>query len=61
MDVVALVDTGADYTLLPQMYAKVLGIDLKREGRGFATQGIGGSEQGTLVKRGQLATGPSSA
>lgn len=54
VEVVVLVDTGADYTLLPQIYAKALGIDLRHAGRVFATQDVGGSEQVSLVKRWQL-------
>jgi len=56
--VTALVDTGADYTLLPYTYAKALGIDIAREGHGFATQGIGGSEWVHLVRRWKLKLGP---
>jgi len=58
VDVLTLVDTGADYTLLPHTYAKALGIDLRHEGRAFATQGIGGSERVSLVRRWKLKVGP---
>ena len=57
VDVVALVDTGADYTLLPYTYANALGIDVMREGQGFATQGIGGSERVHLVRRWKFKLG----
>lgn len=39
-----LVDTGADYTLLPQRYAGLLGINIKSDCRPENTYGIGGGE-----------------
>lgn len=43
--VTMIVDTGADYTLLPRWFAPALGIDLKRDCQVFSTAGIGGSEK----------------
>lgn len=40
-----IVDTGADYTLLPKYFSERLGIDLKRDCKAFNTSGIGGSEK----------------
>lgn len=39
-----IVDTGADYTLLPRSYAKAIGVDLERDCRPFEILGIGGHE-----------------
>ena len=39
-----IVDSGADYTLLPRSYAKALGINLEHDCKPFETTGIGGSE-----------------
>lgn len=40
-----IVDTGADYTLLPRFMASELGVDLERDCRIFNTYGIGGTEK----------------
>lgn len=45
-----LVDTGADYTLLPKRYADLLNINLLKECRVDKTQGIGGEEKIYLCK-----------
>lgn len=39
-----IVDSGADYTLLPRYLAKDLKVDLEKECQIFSTQGIGGRE-----------------
>lgn len=39
-----VVDTGADYTLLPSRYATLLGIDLESDCYKEKTLGVGGSE-----------------
>lgn len=39
-----VVDSGADYTLLPKRYAQLLGIDLNLECQAETTLGVGGSE-----------------
>ena len=40
-----IVDTGADYTLLPKYVAHDLQIDLEKDGKVLLTQGIGGAEK----------------
>ena len=40
-----VVDTGADYTLLPKEYSHRFGIDLKKDCKIFKTFGIGGEEK----------------
>lgn len=40
-----IVDTGADYTLLPRFLAEDLKVDLEKECKVFLTQGIGGNER----------------
>lgn len=40
-----IVDSGADYTLLPRYLAKDLKVDLEKECQIFSTQGIGGTEK----------------
>ncbi len=44
-----VVDSGADYTLLPRVYAELLGVDLK-SCVPMTTSGIGGSETVHLYK-----------
>jgi len=55
--VAMLVDTGADYTLLPNISASHLGIRLHRDGQAFDTMGIGGSERVYLVRRWPMQLG----
>ena len=50
-----VVDTGADYTILPSTYAESLGIDLAKDCMPQTTHGIGGPEtvfiyKGLIVK-----------
>ena len=45
-----IVDTGADYTMLPKRYADLLKIDLNTECVPKTTLGIGGSETVYLYK-----------
>ena len=40
-----IVDTGADYTLLPRFMADKLGIDLENDCKVFTTYGVGGGER----------------
>lgn len=40
-----IVDSGADYTILPKYFAQRLGVDLKKDCRVFETSGIGGEEK----------------
>lgn len=39
-----VIDSGADYTLLPGKYAEILGIDLKKDCQKEETLGVGGVE-----------------
>lgn len=43
-----IVDTGADYTLLPKHYSEKLGIDIKKECKRISSHGIGGEEDSYL-------------
>ena len=45
-----LVDTGADYTLLPKYFSSRLGIDIKKHCTIFSTAGIGGAEKVYFLK-----------
>jgi aspartyl protease len=58
VDVVMLVDSGADYTLLPNLYAGLLGVRLERECRHLLTVGIGGSERVRLLPQLRMRLGP---
>ena len=40
-----VVDSGADFTLLPKRYAEILGIDLDKECKLDSSSGIGGEEK----------------
>lgn len=40
-----IVDSGADYTLLPRYMADQLGVDLETDCQKFSTYGIGGGEK----------------
>ena len=42
--VTMIVDTGADYTLLPRFLAPTLGIDLNKDCQKLKTNGVGGKE-----------------
>lgn len=54
-----VVDSGADYTLLPFFYAKRFMIDLKRHAVLFHTGGIGGSASVYLLrKKHRVRVGP---
>jgi len=52
-----IVDTGADYTLLPKHFAERLKIDLKKECQLFKTAGIGGEEKVYLKKNVKVKLG----
>jgi predicted aspartyl protease len=42
--VTMIIDTGADYTLLPRFLAPSLGIDLNKDCQKLKTSGVGGEE-----------------
>lgn len=46
-----IVDTGADYTLLPRFLANVLGINLIKDCQKLKTSGVGGQETVFFVKQ----------
>lgn len=46
-----IVDTGADYTILPSSDAIDLGVDLEKECQTFETRGVGGTETVYFLKR----------
>lgn len=48
--VTMLIDTGADYTLLPRFLAATLGITLSKDCRVITTQGVGGKNIVYLLK-----------
>lgn len=52
-----IVDTGADYTLLPYSASEDLEIDLEKEAQVFKTSGIGGSETVYLIKQLKIKIG----
>lgn len=49
--VTMLVDTGADYTLLPAIFALELGINLAKDCKKISTRGVGGRSTVYLFKR----------
>lgn len=52
-----IVDTGADYTLLPKGYAEKLGVNLKRDCKVYKTLGIGGQEKSYIYPHGRIRMG----
>jgi len=48
---VMIVDTGADFTILPQYKAKELGISLSRDCRTEKTAGVGGETKIYILKK----------
>lgn len=50
-DIWMIVDTGADYSLLPRFWADKLSIDLERDCKIFNTYGIGGGERVYFLPR----------
>ena len=46
-----IVDSGADYTLLPKKYAQLLSIDLMKDCYPQETSGVGGKERVYLCKK----------
>ena len=52
-----IVDTGADYTLLPAGYADKLSINLKKDCDFIKTLGVGGEGKGYLYRGGKIRIG----
>lgn len=48
--VTMIVDTGADYTLLPHFFASLLGITISKDCKTIQTQGVGGTSKVYMVK-----------
>jgi predicted aspartyl protease len=46
-----LVDTGADYTLLPKFLAPIIGVSLLNDCKSITTQGVGGNSKVYLLKK----------
>lgn len=57
LEYLLIVDTGADYTLLPLSAAEELGIDPRKDCQPFKTAGIGGEETVYLLKRAEMKIG----
>ncbi len=57
-DILMIVDTGADYTLLPKYFADQLGINLKKECKVFKTSGVGGTRKVFFLERVKVTLGP---
>jgi hypothetical protein len=56
-EITVIVDTGADYTLLPNYLADMFGIDLETEAQPFSTQGVGGKEIVYIVPKHKVLLG----
>ena len=52
-----VVDSGADYSLLPRYMSEYLGIDLKNECMPFSTLGVGGKEKVFLLQKARIKLG----
>jgi hypothetical protein len=50
-EVIGIIDTGADYTLLPKFYADDFGVNLKKDCLPKLTKGVGGDELVFLCSR----------
>ena len=46
-----IIDTGADYTLLPRYFARLLGVNISTDCRVIETQGVGGPGKVYLMKK----------
>lgn len=52
-----IVDTGADYTILPRFYVFDLGVNLNKDCRTYQTFGIGGNEKVYLLRNARVRLG----
>lgn len=52
-----VIDSGADYSLLPNYMSEYLGIDPKHDCRSFSTSGIGGEEKVYLFEKAKVRLG----
>lgn len=51
IEIIMLVDSGADYSLLPKFYAEDLGINLEKDCKPYSTFGVGGSETVYVLRK----------
>jgi len=58
LKITLIIDTGADYTILPLFYAEYLGINLKTDCKVHTTYGIGGHEKVFLLRDALIRLGP---
>ncbi len=54
VEIIMIVDTGADYTLLPRFYSFDLGIDLRKDCIPYSTTGVGGTERVYIFKKAKV-------
>ncbi len=52
-----VVDTGADYSLLPGYMSEYIGIDRKKDCKKLSTYGVGGSENVYLLEKAKVKLG----
>lgn len=52
-----VIDTGADYSLLPRFIADQLGINLKKDCQKFYTRGVGGTEKVYFLPKTKIKLG----
>ena len=57
LEYLMIVDTGADYTLLPLSAAGELEVNLRKDCQPFRTAGVGGEEKVYLLKRAKMKIG----
>ena len=57
VEIIMIVDTGADYTLLPRFYSMDLGINLKKQCISYSTMGVGGAEKVHVFKNAKIKLG----
>lgn len=57
VEILTVVDTGADYTLLPRHMADSLGVDLKNDCQKLETAGVGGTQRVYLLRSWKIKLG----
>ena len=56
-EILLVVDSGADYTILPRYWAGNLGIDLEKEAVLYKTSGVGGEAKTYFIKSWKIKLG----
>jgi predicted aspartyl protease len=56
-EITMVVDTGADYTILPRYWAKNLGVNLHKEATVYTTSGVGGETKSYFLKSWKIKLG----